>query len=1006
VEITRLEQLQLTTLEQRIDADLACGHHLELVGELESLVARYPLREWFWAQLMLALYRSGRQGEALEAYERARRGLAEELGVDPGPVLAEVQQGILRQDPGLAPAQARVAVPTTVRRQSPEAKLRADDSLVVPGPPGPRAPADEHAQPLPRQPGRRPFLRRRSTRTGLIAVLVLALVAVFVPRILRNGPADGASPQAGLNFLDARTGEVVGHLPIPITSEIKYAGGVFWNMRGSETSPSVSFVAIDARTRRILRELASPFDDVGGYAIDGDDLWVTSYPEPVLVRMDARSGRIKDRISLSSPSAPRFRGTSYGAKQLVVAAGSVWVGRTGEVVQVDPQRGKVVQRFPLPYEWGMAFGEGKVWATTKDGLTWIEPRTGQVGPTAPIPTPRYVVVGNGFAWTHDRLGTVYKVGLDSRVLATYRTDEAGVGDSKVDFSEGTVWEGNEATGTVTAIDALTGDRRTYRFPHGIGDLAVGAGLVVVPMGTAPTTGEILARVTGNVGRFIWPSSIADPPDPAVADIRSNPWMAQVERATCAMLLNYPDQAGASGSQLQPELAAAMPEVSADGRTYVFRIRRGYRFSPPSNQPVTAAAVRYSIERALSPKLGSNAPGSQVIPDIAGEQAFRDGKAAHISGMRTAGDRLTIKLTRPSPDFLQRLSLPLFCVVPTDTPIVAEGVVPGPPTAGPYYMALWDNGEYLILKRNPNYAGPRPHFFDAFIFREGMDPGQAVGRVGQGTWDHVSLEDPLLAPGGALDQKWGQGGSGLAPNSPRYLAAPLPVVHYLAFNTGRPVFSDRRLRLGVARALDRRALAQIRKAIPTDQLLPPTVEGYRDRAVYPLDGTDPASARALVSGRKAIATMAVQARCTDCLQVAHAVAAQLTPLGIQLQIKTVQDTSAAALDRSRVDLVEATTNVPYPDGASFLSTMLTRDIPGSWLPPRVRASVADLAALSGPRRYAAAARLADKLATGAVPAVAFSAGSMGELFGPRIGCQLFAPLGSGVDLPALCLNPSR
>jgi hypothetical protein len=93
----------------------------------------------------------------------------------------------------------------------------------------------------------------------------------------------------------------------------------------------------------------------------------------------------------------------------------------------------------------------------------------------------------------------------------------------------------------------------------------------------------------------------------------------------------------------------------------------------------------------------------------------------------------------------------------------------------------------------------------------------------------------------------------------------------------------------------------------------------------------------------------------------------------------------------------------PDGATFLSTMLNRDIPSSWLPPRVRASVAGLASSSGPRRYAAAVRLADKLATGAVPAVAVSSGTMGELFGRRIGCQLSAPLGSGVDLPALCLN---
>jgi DNA-binding SARP family transcriptional activator len=85
-EIGRLEELRLVALEQRLEADLAVGRHAELVGELESLAARYPFREDLWSQLMLALYRAGRQGEALLAFDRARRTLAEELGVDPGSV--------------------------------------------------------------------------------------------------------------------------------------------------------------------------------------------------------------------------------------------------------------------------------------------------------------------------------------------------------------------------------------------------------------------------------------------------------------------------------------------------------------------------------------------------------------------------------------------------------------------------------------------------------------------------------------------------------------------------------------------------------------------------------------------------------------------------------------------------------------------------------------------------------------------------------------------------------
>jgi DNA-binding SARP family transcriptional activator len=100
-EIARLEELRLAALDQRIDADLASGRHAELVGELEVLVARYPLRERLRCQLMLALYRSARQAEALDAYRSARRELSEELGLEPSEELKRLEQAILRQDPAL-----------------------------------------------------------------------------------------------------------------------------------------------------------------------------------------------------------------------------------------------------------------------------------------------------------------------------------------------------------------------------------------------------------------------------------------------------------------------------------------------------------------------------------------------------------------------------------------------------------------------------------------------------------------------------------------------------------------------------------------------------------------------------------------------------------------------------------------------------------------------------------------------------------------------------------------
>jgi hypothetical protein len=116
----------VATVEDRIEADLATGRHAEVVGELRSLIAEHPFRERLRAQLVLALYRSGRQAEALEAYREARDTLVEELGIEPGPALQDLEARVLRQDPGLLlPASRSPAVlapepaPLPVVREAP-----------------------------------------------------------------------------------------------------------------------------------------------------------------------------------------------------------------------------------------------------------------------------------------------------------------------------------------------------------------------------------------------------------------------------------------------------------------------------------------------------------------------------------------------------------------------------------------------------------------------------------------------------------------------------------------------------------------------------------------------------------------------------------------------------------------------------------------------------------------------------------------------------------------------
>jgi DNA-binding SARP family transcriptional activator len=114
--IARLEEIRLAALELRIDADLALGRHVALVAELESLVAEHPLRERFQAQLMLALYRSGREAEALEAYRRMRAALVDEFGLEPSSSLQDVQRSILAHDPVLDLERTTVTIVESARR--------------------------------------------------------------------------------------------------------------------------------------------------------------------------------------------------------------------------------------------------------------------------------------------------------------------------------------------------------------------------------------------------------------------------------------------------------------------------------------------------------------------------------------------------------------------------------------------------------------------------------------------------------------------------------------------------------------------------------------------------------------------------------------------------------------------------------------------------------------------------------------------------------------------------
>jgi DNA-binding SARP family transcriptional activator/ABC-type oligopeptide transport system substrate-binding subunit/streptogramin lyase len=984
VECGRLEELRLATIEERIDVDLALGRHGDVSSELERLVAEHPLREGFRAQLMLALYRSGRQAEALQVYQQGRRVLVEELGIDPSQRLRDLEQAILRQDEALGPP-------------------------VVPSAPG--------------------LAEKRNNRQLLLISAVCAIggavaLALLVSRL--EGGKAAAAFRPGTVLLDLKTKKQIGFLPpsrLLAPGAPVYAHGHVWLLNSS----SNSFVELDASTARVLKQFPLPNGARAGgsrtvqpFALDRHALWVGAGDD--LVEMDPRIRQEVDRFKLD-----KLTGVAGEAEGVAVGGGLVWVARDvgfpGQVIAVDPRTRRVRYRFDdVAHDADIAFDDGVVWAADSAGVDVIDPSTNLVTPVRDIETfdPFFgpqssgngVAAGGGFGWTTDPAkGLVYKIDRNGRVVDRYRT---GLGATGASFGEGAVWVRNEDVGTVSRIDAVTGRQTVYRFGRAVAAEVAGKGVLLAALEPGPTTEERIDALRGNVLRlFSQQGALGQGGEPALNwDLAAG----QIEFTTCANLLRYPDMPVPDGLRLRPEVAAGMPSLSLDRRTYTFTIRRGYRFSPPVREPLTAKTFRYSIERALSPNLDGG-PAPFYIEDIQGEKAFRNGKARHISGLRAAGNRLSIRLTKPSGDFLERLASPALCPVPPGTPFLAKAANQSVganswtiPSAGPYYVADWRDNKYVILKRNPYYRGPRPHKLDAIALREGVDVGVAIDRIRHEGWDgivssgHTStqINDPRLDPGSPLAKEYGGG----SPARLQYVPAPLPHTTYLALNAVRGPFADPAVRRAVAFAVDRTAIAPIWDSTPTDQLLPKVTGGFRDRRLYPLR-PDLAKARALMHGRRLEAVMVLN-RHGDAglLQEARVLRAELGRIGIQLVLKPLgEHPTDQALDTGhpRIDLMDSGL-IDGPDGASFLAQVFLTTVPPSWLTPAVRQAVERVNRLSGRERQDAAGALADRLVVRDVPVVSIGNRAQGELFAPTVGCRIFPPTGAGVDLAALCRRP--
>src|SRR4249919_2435007 len=178
---------------------------------------------------------------------------------------------------------------------------------------------------------------------------------------------------------------------------------------------------------------------------------------------------------------------------------------------------------------------------------------------------------------------------------------------------------------------------------------------------------------------------------------------KLEGATACKLFNWPDKEGTAGAVATPEVAAGLPLVSKDGKTYTFTIRKGFRFS--NGRPVSAKSFADAFNRFANPRMQST--GVQFLDIVKGAQAVINGDSGSISGVKASGSKLVVQLTKASPDFLARTTMPfLQAIDPTLAGQIDANGVNEYASCGPYYFAARTPNRSITLKKNPNYGGKR------------------------------------------------------------------------------------------------------------------------------------------------------------------------------------------------------------------------------------------------------------------------------------------------------------
>jgi peptide/nickel transport system substrate-binding protein len=361
---------------------------------------------------------------------------------------------------------------------------------------------------------------------------------------------------------------------------------------------------------------------------------------------------------------------------------------------------------------------------------------------------------------------------------------------------------------------------------------IGVGLLVGAATAAPVAKQSSAAHSAKAKKggtiVVELSSDVDYIDPQLS-YYGETW--KLEYATACKLFNWPEKEGAAGGQVVPEVAAGLPIVSKDGKTYTFTVKPGFRFS--NGKPVTAKSFADAMNRLANPKMAST--GTPFLDVVQGAQAVLDGKASSISGVKVAGNKLTVALTQPAPDFVARLTMNFFQAIdPTLAGQIDPNGINQYASCGPYYFSARTPNRSITMSRNTYYKGSRPANPDTIQVNVGNDVDVEYQNTVKGTTDYPS--------GGIPPTEWSSLSKQYGLNKPngRVQIRPELDIRYVALNHDHPLLKNNpQLAKAINWAVDRQAFAAqggLYYGKRTDQILPPGMLGFKDASLYPLKVT--------------------------------------------------------------------------------------------------------------------------------------------------------------------------